>query len=107
MKTENLVKMKTPIITIVGLISLVSCSQPTVAEQEREIVEKDIQILDELLHKNDSTAQYIESDLKQNGGHLYLNTQYIILLDRYTELVQSRVRSTERLEMLNEIISNQ
>ncbi len=99
--------MKNTIIIIVGLISLVSCSQPTVAEQQRDIVEKDIQILDELLHKNDSTSQYIEHNLKQRGGDLSQSFEYLVLLERYSELVQSRIRSTEKLEMLNEIISNQ
>lgn len=99
--------MKNSILLIVGLISLVSCSQPTEAEKQRDIVEKDIQILDELLHKNDSTSQYIENEVKQSGGQISQSAEYIYLLERYDELVQSRVRSTEKLEMLNEIISNE
>lgn len=99
--------MKNSILLIVGLISLVSCSQPTEAEKLRDIVGKDIQILDELLHKNDSTSQYIENEVKQSGGQISQSAEYIILLERYDELVQSRQRSTEKLEMLNEIISNE
>ena len=99
--------MKNSILLIVGLISLVSCSQPTEAEKQRDIVGKYIQILDELLHKNDSTYQYIENEVKQSGGQISQSAEYMVLLERYDELVQSRQRSTEKLEMLNEIISNQ